>query len=156
MNKEKIYLICKKCKAKCCRMGGPDFTKKGMQKVLDAGFKDYFYKEREKFYGLKCKKGICPYLKKDYSCEIHNVLPNMCKCWPVYLEYKNGKKKFVLYNCPLTKYLNKEDIERMKKQVSKIPKEIISEPFSEGDMKLQPELKYALKIFKTFKKKEIK
>ena len=112
-----IKKVCGKCKASCCKMGGPDFTKKEMQRVLRAGFKDCFSKIDNNHYELKSKNGKCPYLSKDYSCLIHNVRPLMCKCWPIFPDIKNKKREYFLIQCPVTSYLSKKEILTMKKQL---------------------------------------
>jgi Fe-S-cluster containining protein len=97
-------------------MGGADFTEKEMKRVLDTGFPNHFRKFGKNHYELKSKRGICPYLAKDNSCSIHSVRPSMCRCWPVYPEFHNGKRILMIAKCPLTPLLSKKNINKMKKQ----------------------------------------
>ncbi len=153
MKLENIKKVCQKCKASCCKMGGADFTKKEMKKVLNAGFKNCFSKIENNWYELKSKNGKCPYLSKDYSCSIHKVRPLMCKCWPVYLEFKNNKKRYIIIQCPLTPHLSKKQILMMKKQASKLPKkfvECVKTNLPKKDFKL------IMKRFNRYKKERLK
>ena len=125
MKADKFLRVCRKCKASCCRMGGPNFTEKEMKKVLKAGHKNYFFEVRNKIYELKSKKGICPYLKKDNSCEIQKLKPLLCLSWPVFPSFRGKKGEYTLMECPLTKYLSKEDIDKCKKEASKISKQAL-------------------------------
>lgn len=108
-----------RCRAKCCFFGGPSMTKKEKDAVLRAGFKDYFIPCHE-YFDIKVKKGKCPYLK-NCLCSIHKVRPVSCKIWPVFGKLVNGKKKYVVYNCPLTPYLSKKELMKLKKMASKLP-----------------------------------
>jgi len=119
MKLENIKNVCVKCKAKCCYFGGPSFTKQEKNNVLKAGFKDYFIPCHE-YFDIKTKKGKCPYLK-NCLCSIHKVRPFSCKIWPVFAKVVKGKKEYILYHCPLTPYLSKKEIIKMKKMASKLP-----------------------------------
>lgn len=153
--KLQILKICQRCKAKCCKIGGPDFTKKEMKLILKAGFKDCFRKINKNHYELKSKKGVCPYLAKDNSCSIHRLRPEMCKCWPVYIKYKGNKKEYFIAQCPLTPYLSKKEIEKMKKQASKINRKILETTFL--DTKLpKSDLKLIEGRFNSFKFKRLR
>jgi len=148
----KFLQVCKECKAKCCKMGGPDFSEKEMRKVLKVGYKNYFIKVGKNHYELKSKRGVCPYLKKDFSCEIHEVKPLMCLCWPVVVDIKKGKRKYFLVECPMTSLLTKKDIEKCKNEASKIPKDVLTK-----DTKLSKfDQNLIRKRFSKFKKKNLK
>lgn len=153
MKLQDIKKICQKCKASCCKMGGPDFTKKEMEKVLKSGFKNYFSKINNNYYELKSKNGKCPYLSKDYLCSIHKVRPLMCKCWPVYPEFRNKKREYIIIQCPLTPHLSKKQILVMKKQASKLPREFVDSLKTNLPKK---DFKLIMKRFKRFKKEKIK
>ena len=130
MNKKKvltltekdIWNICKKCGARCCKFGGVIYTKKEKERVLKAGFKDYFGSYHE-FYGTRSKNGNCPYLK-GYACSIHKVRPTFCRIWPVFPKIVNGKKEYFICSCPLAPYLTKEDIKKAIKLANKLPNKI--------------------------------
>lgn len=49
MKADKFLKVCKKCGAKCCKLGGANFTKKELKEVLDAGYKDYFFELEMEF-----------------------------------------------------------------------------------------------------------
>jgi len=147
--------ICKNCKAFCCKLGGGDFTEKEMLKVLKAGYKNYFSKIGENHYELKSKKGICPYLKKDYSCRIYKVRPIMCKCWPVFINVKKNKKEHIIVQCPLTSALTKEQIKAMKKQANKIDTSMISGIYVNSNLP-NSDLKLIEKRYDSFKKRKLK
>ncbi len=147
--------VCRKCKAACCKMGGPDFSKYEMKRVLKTDHKNFFVKMGKNHYELKCKKGICPYLAKDNSCSIHKIRPLMCKCWPLTINYKTNKKELMIIECPLTPLLSKRDIQIMKKQISNIPKKMLHTSFSHSKLS-KSDLKLIKKRYAKFKKKMLK
>jgi Fe-S-cluster containining protein len=135
--------VCQKCKALCCRLVTPPVTEKEKQRILKAGFPDYFEKIDTDLYKIKSQdKKPCPYLKKDYSCSIHNVKPMLCALWPVVPQYKNKKRGCLIIKCPLYPYLPKEFIEGSIKEAEKIPLHIIEELWN-----LSPEMKEKYKRF---------
>ena len=146
MKAKEVLLVCRKCKAKCCKIGGSDFTESEMRTVLKAGHKNFFDKVEKNHYELKSKMGRCSYLTKELSCGIHKVRPLMCRCWPVYPEYKKNKKQYVVIQCPLTPYLSKKNLEIMKKQASKLPRNL------SGDIKTNLPKKDLDLIIKRFNK----
>lgn len=156
MVKAEQYLeICRKCKAECCKIGGPNFTEKEMKNVLKKGHKNYFFEVRDKIYELKSKKDRCPYLKKDNSCEIQNVKPLLCLCWPVLPDFKNWKKTYILIECPLTKVLTKNEIEKCKKEASKISKKMMDIALDYSTIP-KKEAEKLEKKFKKFKRRRLK
>lgn len=155
MKLRNILNVCQKCKAECCKMGGPDFTEKEMKRVLKTKFKNCFVEINKNHYELKSKRGICPYLRKNFSCKIHKVRPLMCKCWPVYLRFRENKRMFILAECPLTPLLPKKEIEEMKKQAIRIPKELVKTSFSNSKLP-KSDLKLIEKRFNKFKKKRLR
>jgi len=127
-NSKKLEIIkdvCTKCGADCCKMGGAEFTKKEMDKVISAGFPAHFRKISEDHFETATKDGVCAYLGKDSLCSIHSLRPKMCKGWPVHLDFKDGKKIYLLMECPLTPLLSKSDISKMKKQMSGYTEEVL-------------------------------
>jgi Fe-S-cluster containining protein len=116
MNQKEIKKICIKCKAVCCKLGGAEFTKKEMQRVLKAGYSDYFRKVGRNHYETKTRKGVCAYLKNNV-CSIQGLKPKMCWAWPVDLDFNKHHKIFNLIECPLTQHLSKKEIIKMKKQM---------------------------------------
>ncbi len=121
----KFLEVCKKCKAFCCKLDGPTLTEKEKNKILKAGFKDYFIKIGKGLYDVKTKQQVCPYLKKDYSCEIQKVKPRLCLAWPIIPYYKKGKRFYEIIKCPLYPYLNKKEIKKARKEASRISIDMI-------------------------------
>jgi len=123
----KFLDVCKECKAYCCKAGGPKVSKKDRDKILKAGFKDCFVEVSNEVYAVKTKNDICPYLKRDYSCEIQKVKPGDCMAWPVIPGYKNSERFYMVAKCPLYAHLSKKAIEKAKLEASKIPINVIKE-----------------------------
>ncbi|MDO8622662.1 MAG: YkgJ family cysteine cluster protein [archaeon] len=153
---DKFLLVCRKCKAACCKMGGATFTGKEMKKVLKKGYKNYFFKVKEGIYELKSKKGRCPYLKKDNSCEIHKIKPILCLCYPVFQNFDKQKNGYIIIECPMAKILSKKEIEKCKKEVSKIPIKFLEMAINLKTIKNKKDRKLIKKRFKKFKIKELK
>lgn len=124
-----IKKVCIKCGAKCCKFAGPTVSEREKNKILKVGFKDYFIKCKNS-YDLKTKNGVCPYLKNNL-CEIHKVKPLMCRAWPAFPVFKGKKKRIIILDCPLVKYLNKSDLNKLKKEAAKLPKELVEEPLEQ-------------------------
>lgn len=156
MKSNEILQVCQKCKAKCCRMGGADFTKSEMQKVLKAGCPDFFVKIKENWYELRNKRLICPYLSEDNSCSIPEFRPLPCRFWPIDVEYENNNRKYFLVECPLTFLLSRQDIQIMKKLASRIPKEIVDDYCFSKSKLPKSEIKQINKRFKKFKRTILK
>ncbi|MFH1500548.1 MAG: YkgJ family cysteine cluster protein [archaeon] len=147
----KFLKACQECKGKCCKMGGPDFSKAEMEKVLKAGHKNFFVKVSGNHYELKSKGGVCPYLKNNFSCKIHKVRPLMCICWPA-VPILNGKKKLYMVECNFTKLLSEKQKKRLVKRALKLDNEVNS-----GETKLPAkDIELVNKRFRGFKKKRIK
>ncbi len=119
--------ICKKCGAKCCNLGGSDITEKERENILNAGYPDHTLMISENHYEFISKKGRCPYLKKDNSCGIQKAKPLACQCFPVHPEFVDGKKEYLLAQCPLGKALPREMILEMRDRATKYPDKIIKE-----------------------------
>ncbi len=155
MDRNKILDTCKTCQAACCKMCGPDFSEAEMKTVLEAGQANFFNKINEHHYELKTKEGLCPYLKEDNSCSIHELRPAMCRSWPVYPECSKSKKKYFQINCALTSLLSAEEIERLKKEAESIPTELLVSSYNNSAL-TKKEIKVGLEKFNKFKKKIFK
>lgn len=117
---------CKKCKALCCTLVLPPVTEKERNDILNAGFNDYFTHIGNGIYTIKpADQGRCPYLKHDYSCEIHPVKPILCRIWPVIPRYKNNKRGCIVVKCPLFSQLPRDVINQAKKEGETIPLPVI-------------------------------
>jgi len=125
----KFLAVCKKCGARCCKMGGPNFTEKEMKRVLKNGHKNFFFKVRKGIYELESKNAICDYLNEDYSCEIENCKPAICLAWPVLPKFEGKKKHFIVINCPLTKTLSKKQITACRKDANRVSKKLMDAAF---------------------------
>jgi len=153
MKKEGLFKVCKNCKTSCCKLGGAEFTKKEMQRVLKSGYPNYFIKINDNHYETKTKRGACAYLNKDNSCKIQKIKPKMCWAWPVNLGFSGKKKIYYLMQCPLTPYLKEEDIKKMKKQMSDYTKEFI---YCSNTKMPDSEVDLVIKRYHKFKKKRLK
>lgn len=139
-----IFLAtCKQCKAFCCTLARPPVTEKERHDILKAGFKDYFIKTECRIYDIKeGDNKQCPYLKHDYSCEIHHVKPKLCKTWPVIPRYRKSKRDYIVVKCPLFSYLSEKEIKQAKKEAETIPLPIIEHLWN-----ISPEMKKKYKVF---------
>ncbi|MBS3156938.1 YkgJ family cysteine cluster protein [Candidatus Woesearchaeota archaeon] len=131
MDNKEMFKICKKCGAKCCKLGGADVTNQEREIILSAGHTDHFVKIDSDHYEMKSKGSICPYLKEDNSCGIYHVRPIACRCFPIHPEFNNNKKEYLLALCPLGKVLPKELIDRMKKDSTRIMDHITKTRFTD-------------------------
>lgn len=104
---------------------GSNFTKKEMLQVLKAGHKNYFFNVKYGIYELKSKRAVCPYLKKDNSCEIHEVKPVLCLCWPVFPNFDRRKGGYIIIQCPLVNCLSKKETEKCRKEASKVSERLL-------------------------------
>lgn len=118
--------VCRRCGSKCCKMGGPTLTKKERDTILKAGHKDKFFPVAKGYYEIRCKKGLCAYLRKDDSCSIQRVKPLLCRCWPIFPEHVGRRRHFIMYQCPLAKILTKEQIDNCKREAKQVSKRFLS------------------------------
>jgi Fe-S-cluster containining protein len=155
MIKEEVLKICQECGAKCCKLGGADFSEKEMEIVLENGEENLFVKNGENCFEIKTDNLRCPYLKDDESCKIHGLRPQECQSWPIYPEFDGKKVVYHLVDCKLTSKLTKKEINELLKIAKEIPKEVL-----EGihhDSKLPKSLiKEIDNSFNKFKMEEIK
>ena len=125
MKKSEFLNICKECNALCCKLGGTNLTKEEVDKILKAGYKNNFKEITPGIFELVSNNdGVCPYLNEDNSCEIQEVKPIICSCWPVFPEFVNGKVKPILVNCKLKRIMSKEDIDKCKKEALQVSKKV--------------------------------
>jgi Fe-S-cluster containining protein len=128
MNSKKLLNTCINCGSICCKiLGGADFTKKEMQRIVKSGAPIKFNKVSDNHYEFQTNgKGQCAYLNEKGACGIYNVRPSGCRCWPVeYPDYdKKGKPLFSICDCALVKNLSKKDIEKLKKIARNVTPEI--------------------------------
>lgn len=146
---------CQKCKDSCCKLGGSDITEAELKRILKANYPNFFRKIGKDHYEMKSRKGICPYLEKDYSCQIEDVKPLMCRSWPVDIDYKGKNQIFMLIKCPLTPLLTQKQIKEMKKHAAKIKPHIINASFSKSKLS-KPDQDLIYCRYKKFKMKELK
>ena len=154
MKDSDILKICVECKAKCCKLGGSNFTTKERNAILNAGYEDHTAKISRNHWEFKSKKGVCPYLKKDNSCKIHEVRPLACRCFPVHPEIEEKTKKYYLAQCPLGKVLHKKDVNKMLQDATKYPNNIIKERFEKTNI-TNEDFELIKKRLKKFKSIEI-
>ena len=147
---------CQECNAKCCKLGGAEMTKAEMQKITKAGYpENYFNKISKNHYEFKNINGACIFLLRNNACSIYNLRQHACKAWPVvYEKHGNKKREFFIANCPVTKYLSKQDLKEMKEQASKITEEISEYPIDKSKMP-KDILDKCIKRYNKFKKTKI-
>ncbi|MFH0712054.1 MAG: YkgJ family cysteine cluster protein [archaeon] len=147
MKANKFLEICKKCGALCCRVGGSTYTEEEKNRVLKAGYEDYFVEVETGFYETKCKNGRCPYLKENNSCEIQEVKPIVCVSYPIFPNFK-GKEGYTLIECPLAKIMSKKEISKCKRDADKVSKKLMDVVLNYETIKNENERELAMKNFK--------
>jgi Fe-S-cluster containining protein len=132
MPTSKDFLItCRQCGAWCCMQVLPPVTKKEKERIISAGFPDYFSKVSENVYTIQAtNKGICPYLQSNNSCKIQTVKPQLCQVWPVIPRIENGQRGFLIIHCPIYPLLSSETLTHAKSEAAQIPPEIIHQLWS--------------------------
>ena len=154
MKKSEYLHVCQKCQALCCKLGGTNLTKEEVDRILNKGFENHFIKIKEEIYELKSNNdGTCPYLNKDFSCKIQEVKPMICTCWPIFPEFEDGKINHVQINCPLTKNMKKEEIEKCKSESLCVPLEVAEASADESLISLK-QLEVIKKIYGIIEKEE--
>jgi len=134
---------CKQCKSFCCTLVRPPVTEQERENILKAGFNDYFIHVGNGIYDMESGDNErCPYLKHDYSCEIHSVKPELCRIWPVIPRYKNNKRDCIVIKCPLFPHLSEKEIMQAKKEAETLPLSIIEHLWD-----ISPEIKKKYKVF---------
>lgn len=141
---------CRKCKAACCRLGGPDFTRGQMEKVLDAGHPDFFIEINPDHFELRSRDAVCPYLAEDYSCTIHEMRPPACRAWPVHACCEGGGREYLLMDCPIVDKLSDKELGEMMAQAGSIPEENIVNSFKLSRLSKE-EIELIEKRFRMFK-----
>ena len=150
MIKSNKYLKpCKECNASCCRFGGPIVTEIEREIIVRAGYQDYFIKSDDGLYVVEGVDYACPYLDDKNSCSIQEVKPRLCRIWPVVPFDKNGERKYMIAECPLTPYVSEGELEEGKKDAEKLPIEIIKRTWN-----LPEEVQKRVRKFKMKKWKE--
>jgi len=118
---------CKECRAFCCTAHRPPVNEKEKNAIINAGYADFFVKVKKGIFELISKDRRCPYLLDDFSCEIQEVKPSLCKAWPVIPRCKGNIREFFITKCPLFYHLSEEDIKKAKDEAKKIPKDIVDQ-----------------------------
>jgi Fe-S-cluster containining protein len=138
-----LISVCKQCNAWCCTIVKPPVTKQEKDTILQAGFSDHFIQIDENIYQIQAEdQKPCPYLKKDYSCEIQHIKPKLCKIWPVIPRYKQNKRGYIIIKCPLYFHLTPQDIQQAKNEAAAVPQEIVTQLWM-----ISPEMKEKYKRF---------
>jgi len=100
--RKNLRFKCKRCATFCCKLGGPNLTKKDIERIKQAGYKTESFLEPVQNgryesmvtpYGcLRSKKdGSCIFLKfnyekRSYECVIYDVRPILCRFYPFEVE----------------------------------------------------------------------
>ena len=78
----------------------------------------------------------------------------MCKAWPVLPEKEKGKRVLYLYDCPLTKHLSEKEIEKCKVEALKIEDDILEGQLSQSKL-AKEDIERIKKGLSKFEKKKI-
>jgi Fe-S-cluster containining protein len=97
IHKKHLRFKCKQCAIFCCKLGGPQLTKKDVQRIEQAGYtgEGFIIRFRD---GSDCSSaflgslrseedGSCIFLKfnpeeDSYECSIYDCRPTLCKLYP--------------------------------------------------------------------------
>ncbi|MFH1307466.1 MAG: hypothetical protein ABIH72_01285 [archaeon] len=119
-----LYKFCALCNSKCCKdvggIGSPILTKEERdeyEKVREESTKKIKCSGGEYFL-LKTKNGTnqCIFLSDNGKCEIQEIKPMDCACYPIKAIYKNNEIIFILdSDCLASAHLSEEFIEKAKK-----------------------------------------
>jgi len=120
-----LYTSCVPCNSKCCKdvggIGSPILTKEERdkyEKVKEGSTKEVVSPIGEKYYLLKTRSGTnhCIFLSDDGKCEIQEIKPMDCACYPIKAVYDKETILFIVdSNCPASESLSEEFILGAKK-----------------------------------------
>ena len=114
---------CKRCATFCCRLGGPELTRKDIERIEEAGYhvKDFLELANSEFEGMPVMRsslknredGSCIFLKFDakqnrYECSIYDFRPILCRFYPFDFDMV-GPDSIVLKYIPCCRGLNNLD-----------------------------------------------
>ena len=121
---------CRRCATFCCKLGGPNLTRKDIKRITQGGYKARefvvpFKSESEgwpTFLGsLKGKEdGSCIFLESGleegiYECSIYDFRPALCKLYPFDF-YKINSQSIVLKLIPCCRGLNNPEGESVNEE----------------------------------------
>lgn len=147
--------VCKQCKAKCCKIGGADATQEEVDKIVRAGYANFFRKIGENHYEMVSKELRCSYLGEDNLCSIYKLRPNACKAFPVNSVIENDRREDYLAACSLGRILSKKDSANLVKYCNLIPDKLIRNKFN-NTLRTKEEIKKILITLKGFGRLELR
>jgi Fe-S-cluster containining protein len=128
--KENLRFRCRRCATFCCKLGGPNLTKRDVQRIRKAGYSCEEFAAPFKggsdslstfISSLKCKEdGSCIFLKPDsekgnYECSIYDCRPALCRLYPFGF-FQTDFQSIVLRLIPCCMGLNSSDGELVDEQ----------------------------------------
>jgi len=124
IHQKSLRFKCRRCAIFCCRLGGPNLTRKDIERIKQAGYyaKDFLEPELNSEFkdmpimegSLKNKEdGSCIFLKFDakknrYECSIYDFRPTLCKLYPFDFDWV-GSNSVALKFIPCCMGLNLPD-----------------------------------------------
>ena len=120
---------CTRCAIFCCRLGGPELTKRDVERIKETGYREELFLEPTNseseslsiMWGtLKNREdGSCVFLKSDsehkrYECSIYDFRPVLCRLYPFNFDRVNSNT-VVLKFIPCCKGLNNSEGETINK-----------------------------------------
>ena len=125
MKELSLEKYCIPCGSECCKTGdsiaSPILSHEEMIAIHEETQKDVFTEVKTPsgiYYIIKEQQGTnrCSFLTEQNKCSIQDVKPMDCLCYPIKAAYYyDGRIQFVIdTNCPATKHLSPEFIEKAK------------------------------------------
>lgn len=123
VHQKSLRFKCRRCATFCCRLGGPELTRKDIEQIKRVGYpvKDFLEPAKSEFKGipvmggsLKNKEdGSCIFLKLDaeenlYECSVYDFRPALCRLYPFDFDWI-GPNSIVLKIIPCCRGLNLPD-----------------------------------------------
>jgi Fe-S-cluster containining protein len=117
---------CFNCKAKCCKtgnlIGSPILSESEAleaKKISKDSVKNITLPIGKSYFILAEQEGTnrCPFLTRNNKCQIQNLKPLDCRCYPIKAIYNiNNSIKFIIdRHCPATPHLSKKFTKEAKK-----------------------------------------
>jgi len=123
-SKLSLHKFCVPCNSKCCKdvggIGSPILTKKERdeyEKIKKSSTKELGSPTGKEYYLLEIKPGTnhCIFLSDKGKCEIQNIKPMDCACYPIKAVYKGDEIIFILdSDCPASGHLTEEFVSHAK------------------------------------------
>ena len=121
--KKHFRFKCTRCATFCCQLGGPKLTKRDVERIKKAGYRENLFLEPENSESESLSilprsmknrgDGSCIFLKSDpehkrYECSIYDFRPVLCRLYPFHFA-KVDSKPIALKFIPCCRGLNNFD-----------------------------------------------